>query len=195
MESRYLWLLDNGHASSTPGKRSPLTDIGTQLMEYEFTRDIVARIAEKLNTAGISNYILIPEVDTDVPIANRAERANSLLAEKPKLYVSVHGNANGYGESWDAAHGIETFYCMGSVKGKRMAGTFQKKLIELTGLKDRGIKTAEFVVLTKTQMPAILTENGFYTNKEECAKMMDAGWRDLVAEAHVQAIIELDPVL
>lgn len=195
MESRYLWLLDNGHAGSTPGKRSPVTDNGQQLRIYEFTRDIVNRIAAKLDAAGISNYILIPETEEDISAVDRADRANSLLAEKPKLYISVNGNANGYSESWDAASGIETYYCMGSAKGKRMAGTFQKKLIEYSGLKDRGVKTAEFIVLTKTQMPAILTGNGFYTNKDECTRMFEPEFREQIANAHVQAIIELDPIL
>ncbi|MEI6765139.1 MAG: N-acetylmuramoyl-L-alanine amidase [Bacteroidota bacterium] len=195
MESKYLWLLDNGHAKSTPGKRSLVFENGAQLFEYEYTRDLVSRIAAKLEAVGISYHILIPETDEDIPVIDRATRANQFAADKPKLYVSVHGNANGFGQTWDDAHGIETFYCIASSKGKRMAGIFQKKLIELTGLRDRGVKTAEFVVLNKTQMPAIRTENGFYTNKDECAKMADPAWRELVAEAHFQAIIELDPIL
>ena len=41
--NKYLWLLDPGHGIDTPGKRSPLWPDGTQLMEFEFNRDIVRR--------------------------------------------------------------------------------------------------------------------------------------------------------
>ena len=42
-------LLDNGHGKNCAGKRSPKLEDGSQFFEYEFNRDIVRRIAEKLN--------------------------------------------------------------------------------------------------------------------------------------------------
>jgi N-acetylmuramoyl-L-alanine amidase len=38
-------------------------------------------------------------------------------------------------------------------------------------------------------MPAILSENGFHTNKEECAKMFTKEWNEKIAQAHVNAIL------
>ena len=43
-QKRYLWLLDNGHGETTPGKRSPIFDDGRQLFEYEFNRAVVTRM-------------------------------------------------------------------------------------------------------------------------------------------------------
>ena len=49
-ESKYLWILDNGHGGmidgvyQTPGKRSPVWPDGTQLFEGEFNRAIVDRL-------------------------------------------------------------------------------------------------------------------------------------------------------
>ena len=47
-QKRYLWLLDNGHGETTPGKRSPIFDDGRQLFEYEFNRAVVARMKKRL---------------------------------------------------------------------------------------------------------------------------------------------------
>ena len=57
-------------------------------------------------------------------------------------------------------------------------------------LKDRGIKTADFTVLTDTEMPAVLIEHGFYTNKEECEKLKSDSFRQKCAECDSKGILE-----
>ena len=42
-------LIDNGHGSDTPGKRSP----DGRFREYAFNRDITARVASKLTSLGL----------------------------------------------------------------------------------------------------------------------------------------------
>ena len=42
-------LLDNGHGEETPGKCSPVWPDGSRLREYEFARDIVRRIFDRLH--------------------------------------------------------------------------------------------------------------------------------------------------
>lgn len=96
-----VMLLDNGHAKSTPGKRSPVWDDGYQFFEYEFNRDIVARIASKLETLGIRYEIITPEVDKDIRLTERAKRVNSFCNKYGKnncFLISVHANASGNGE-------------------------------------------------------------------------------------------------
>ena len=73
--------MDNGHSSSTKGKRSPKFKDGTQLMEYKFNRIIVKRIAEKLNCLGIEYFILVPEEDKDIPPISPAEMMENILKE------------------------------------------------------------------------------------------------------------------
>lgn len=190
MAGNFLWILDNGHGKSTPGKRSPLLEDGRQLLEYEFTRDIVQKLSLKLDTVGIGYHILVPEIEGDVTLAERVKRANKLDSPLPQLFVSVHGNAQS--DKWGSASGIETYYYQSSLKGRRLASVFQEHLIETLGWKDRGVKTANFYVIKNTSMPAILTETGFYSNKDECLKLLSEDWRDKIAEAHSLAIQEIE---
>ncbi|MBN1182133.1 MAG: N-acetylmuramoyl-L-alanine amidase [Bacteroidales bacterium] len=192
MASTYLWILDNGHGKATAGKRSPKLDDGRQLLEYEYNRKIVAKLIEKLNVASIDNHNLVPETEGDISLEERVKRANDLTSAKPKMYVSIHGNAYGSGSSWTSPNGIETYYYTSSLKGRRMARIFQEHLIEEVGWNDRGIKTANFYVLKYTDMPAVLSENGFYTNKDECIKMLDDTWIEKIATAHFKAIKEIE---
>lgn len=45
------------------------------------------------------------------------------------------------------------------------------------------------IAITKyTAMPAILTENGFYTNPKQCIKMLEDETIIRIAEAHIKGI-------
>lgn len=197
-KGRYLWCLDNGHGKKTPGKRSPLFDDGkTRFFEYEFNRDIVQRIREALDKYDVKYYITVPEVDIDDFLKGRVDRANNLKSDLPKIFVSVHANAApaASSESWAPASGIETWFFHGSKRSQKLASVFQKYLIKKTGFRNRNIKsqpTGQFYVLRNTNMPAVLTENGFYNNKVEAAELMKPEVRQKIADAHVAAILEIE---
>lgn len=200
-KGRYLWCLDNGHGKLQAGKRSPLFDDGeTRFLEYEFNRDIVERIMKALDKKGVKYFDVVPDYLTVGSfLSERVERANKKQSDLPKIYVSVHANAGPApdAESWinDSIKGAETWYAHNSTKGKKIAAVFQKHIVAQTGMKNRNLKsTAEksLYVLTKTSMPAILTENGFYNNKEEAAKLMRNDFRQKIADAHIAAILEIE---
>ena len=48
-------------------------------------------------------------------------------------------------------------------------------------------KVANYKIL-RCSHPAILTESGFYTNKEECEFMLSNEGKDLISTLHVNAI-------
>lgn len=194
---RYLWCLDNGHGKKTAGKRSPKFN-DQQFFEYEFNRDVVKRMMAKMDEIGIEYFNVVPEVDVDNILEERVKRANVKSSSLPKLYLSIHSNAApaAHGK-WSAPHisGIETWYYHNNNRGKKMAAVFQKHLIEATGWKNRHIKsrpTKQFYVLKKTNMTAILTENGFYNNEAQCKELMKDTTRQKIAEAHIAAIMEIE---
>ena len=45
-------------------------------------------------------------------------------------------------------------------------------------------------MLKDTDMPAVLIEHGFYTNKEECKKLKDSAFRQKCAECDAKGILE-----
>ncbi len=185
-----LWILDNGHGIDTPGKRSPVYD-GVQLLEYEFTRDIVNRIAILLGWAGIEYTNLVPETN-DISLMERVRRAN--VWGDNSVYVSIHANAGG-------GRGIEVYTSPGQTKSDAIATIFLQSFNNVfpetrirTDISDGDPdKEANFAVLTKTLMPAILTESFFMDTKAECQKylMTDEG-RQLIAVAHYQAIMNIE---
>lgn len=197
-QARFLWCLDNGHGSKTAGKRSPKLSDGRQFLEYEFNRDVVKRIITALDELGVKTFNVVPEVDTDNFLEGRVGRANKKQSDLPKLFVSVHSNAAPAPPGkWSSPiiNGIETWFFHNSRKGRKLAAVFQKHLIAKTGWKDRMTKSQskrQFYVLRNTNMTAVLTENGFYNNKAQCLDLLKDSVRQKIADAHVDAIMEVE---
>ena len=55
--------------------------------------------------------------------------------------------------------------------------------------KDNGIKSAPFVVLLGAQMPAVLVEIGYCTNKDEAARLLNPKYRMTIAEGLAEGIL------
>lgn len=185
-------LLDNGHGKETAGKRSPIWSDGSQLFEWEFNRDIVRRIAEKLQADGIPYRVLVPE-ENDVSLTERARRANEYAKEfNGKAYVlSIHANAGG-GTGW------EVYTSPGQTPSDAIATVFFEEAgreFVPDGWRMRSDysdgdpdKEANFAILTKTTCPAVLTENFFMDTEKDCRFIMSEDGRERIANMHVAAI-------
>ena len=195
--SKTLVILDNGHGIDTPGKRSPIWSNNTQLFEWKFNRDIVDYIIQYLQVANIS-YVKLVEETQDISLKDRVDRINSIFKEykdKYKIYlISVHGNA---ADNAPTANGIEVFTSIGETKSDIIAEVFYEKLKNLgwkmrPNRSNKGGKEENFYILKNSYCPAVLTENGFYTNEEECKKMLDYYWQKEIALAHYKAIQDIE---
>ena len=190
-------LLDNGHGGlingeyQTSGKRSPIWQDGSQLFEGEFNRSIVARIVESLTALQMPYINIVPET-RDVTLSTRIKRAND-VTNKSCFYLSVHSNAGG-------GKGFEVFTSPGETTSDKIASIFGEEFNKIfpnrklrADYSDGDLdKESSFAVIRKTRMPAVLTENFFMDNEEECKKLlMTRQGRDLIADFHVNAIIRV----
>lgn len=167
--------IDAGHGWDTPGKRTP-----DGMREYEFNRETALFLREFIN----ADTLFVHHDSHDMPLVKRVQKVNQARAD---LYVSIHANA--YGEGWTSAHGIETYvYTSRPAVALKMAQSVQNELTAATGRRDRGVKTANFYVLRKTNMPAILIEAGFMTNREEAGLLKTTQYRKTCALAIADGI-------
>ena len=200
--ARYTWLLDPGHGGiingvyQTAGKRSPHFPDGTILYEGEFNRDVVGRIIHLCQQHNLDSINLV-DTEADLSLRHRVTKANLFHKEnKNSIYVSVHANAFGNGKEFNQAKGICTFHHYKSINGKKLAQVLQEKLAFFTNFRSRGIRAndtwANFYVLRKTHMPAVLSENGFMTNFDDAIALMDPNVRQAIANAHFAMIQEIE---
>jgi N-acetylmuramoyl-L-alanine amidase len=137
--------------------------------------------AELAKYEGVTVYFA-HEQGRDVPLRERTDRANKLGVD---LYVSLHANAGG-------GTGIETFvHPKSSAKSREVAEVIQRNLIKATGMRDRGVKTADFHVVRETKMPAMLIEHGFMDHADDLPKLKSDAFRVLCAQTNVKSIAEV----
>ena len=111
-------------------------------------------------------------------------RLNKLYALYQKPY-SLSANTRKFTD--DRVFGIETHYYKA---GKEIAEVFQNQLKGLS--KNRGIKQSNFYIIKYTSMPAILTENGFYSNEDQCREMLTKDFQYEIAYQHYKATKEIE---
>ena len=189
-------LIDNGHGMETPGKRSPLLPNGRRLYEWEFTRRVAKKCAELAYLFKLNVVILVPE-DNDVSLTERANRANRYVdshRNEKCVLLSIHGNAAGNGVSWSSARGWEAWTTIGKTNSDKLAECLYNAGKELLPADtkfrtDKGDgdqdKESNFTVIYKAKCPAVLTENFFYDNQEDCKYMLSNEGIDSIARLHL----------
>ena len=189
-------LIDNGHGENTPGKRSP----DGVLREYAYTREIADCIVRELAKRGYDAERIVKE-NLDVPLAERARRANELcgkLGTSNVILVSIHCNAAGSGSEWMKARGWSAYTTKGQTKADDLANCLYAAAESVfVGQKIRKDMSdgdpdweENFYILQKTKCPAVLTENFFQDNKEDVEFLFSSEGKQQIVKVHVDGIIK-----
>ena len=187
-------LIDPGHGIDTPGKRSP----DGLFLEYLWNRQVADLLLERLVSMGIDASLVVTETN-DVTLRNRVNRVNTIcnkVGASNVLLVSIHANAAGNGSSWMNAKGWSCYTSKGKTKSDQVAEclyeAFEAEFPDRKIRKDLsdGDKDWEenFYVLEKSRCPAVLLENFFYDNREECAWMLQEETKRRIAYAAAKGI-------
>ena len=144
---------------------------------------IHANAATDRRARGVETYYL--DLATDATAQTAAARENAAsrdgMHDLPKLVQSITMH-NKLDESRD------------------LAGMVQRNLIRAVrelhpGAQDLGVKQAPFVVLIGANMPSVLAEISFLTNQEDAAFLATDAYRDRIADALLQSILEYQRTL
>ena len=188
-----LVILDSGHCEKVAGKKSP----DSSFYEWQFNNEMQYKIKERLEDHNIKVYLTNPSpkgID-EIGLTKRTELANSYWVKenKPKsLFISLHANA--YGSDFNSARGTETYIASNASNNSKNAAQLINNSIFDTfkkldaNAKNRGVKTNNFTVIHKANMPSILVEYGFYTNKDDLNILKNN--KNELTEATVRGICE-----
>src|SRR6266404_4132780 len=187
-------VLDPGHGGYDKGAVSRFG------YEKDYALDVARKLRPLLQAKGLK-VILTREGDYFVPLEVRANIANKA---KDAIFVSIHFNAT---DRDAAASGFE-IYCLTprgapSTADDSLALSFMNvqpgtgvdthsigvaaciyhSILGHTAEPDRGIKRARFAVLRLTQIPSVLIEGGFMTERGESRMIAKPEWRADFARA------------
>lgn len=174
---RLVVVLDPGHGGRDPGA------VGiNNLQEKLVIFPISMRVAQLLEQQGVT-VVMTRSDDRTVDLQARVDIAERARAN---VFVSIH--ANSISLSRPDVNGIESYYA--SDTGRQLAASLQASMLAATGMHDRGVKQARFYVIRRTSMPAALVEVGFVTGAQDYPKLVDAAWRETMANAIARGILQ-----
>lgn len=159
--------LDAGHGGSDPGA---IGSDGTK--EKNITLPITKMLKEILEDKGAKVYMTrTTDVDVFGPNASDAEelQARVNVGEKynSDMFVSLHINSSVNKN----VGGFSTYYYPKTDNDLRLAKNIQSKLAANFGVDDLGVRQANFYVIKRISMPAVLVEMCFISNEKELTLM------------------------
>lgn len=206
-----LLLIDYGHGGfvngeyQTFGKQYHFTGKNQRKLSI-YEGDINRKIALKLKELCLKNGVpfldvLTGEIDTmhinpwDVPLKSRVRKANQVRRES--YYLSIHSNAVASNQSGkgEPARGFSVFTSIGETESDKWASQQVHAYRRwFAGIYDGAIRSqayqdgdpdyeANFYVLRKTKMPAILVENLFFDNYLDALALIEEGFQLQIAHS------------
>jgi N-acetylmuramoyl-L-alanine amidase len=192
-------VIDAGHGGHDSGAR------GVYGYEKDFALKMALSVRDALTKRGFKT-VLTRSDDTFISLGGRFAVAN---ATPRSIFISLHFNSGG-----SAASGIETFalspegtantqigrstdfsstnYRTGNKRDSEniaLATAVHAMVVHRFKLVDRGIKRARWSVLTGCSRPSILFEGGFVTNSQDCRLIASPTYRDAIATAIGDAVV------
>lgn len=169
-------VLDAGHGGKDQGTSAK------EVLEKDINLKIVQKTQKLLEDAGYK-VGMVRNDDTFVKLGERAEYANEREA---KVFVSIHCNSSESGKG----NGIETYYAEEKTEDSRPLAEFiQENVILQTNARDREARTADYAVISHTDMPAALVEVGFLSDADERTLLQQDDYQELLAKGIADGII------
>lgn len=179
-----LIAIDPGHGGSDPGA------IGSnKTQEKAITLAIAKNVKTLLEKAG-AKVVMTRQDDRDVygVAATASEELNARTtvanSKKADIFLSIHIDSFTSSE----AGGTTTYYYQKTPYDALLAQTIQTSLQQATGFLNRGAKPANFYVVKRSFMPAVLTEVGFISNPAEEKLLNTPQFQQRVAQGLVQGL-------
>lgn len=192
--------LDPGHGFDDTGTESGYLPSDTK--EADITLDVALKVRELLRAAGIEVLMThdtneIPagaELDADGKyLMDPMERAAFANGHDIDLYVSIHCDSY---EADETVSGMRTYYHLNGGRDKateELAACIAEKFEAAVGGKKPVLKSMSaddaYYVIKHIDVPSVLTELGFVTNREDAEDMLTDVWRQTAAQGIADGIL------
>ena len=175
-------VLDPGHGGRQPGV------VRDGIRESDMVLQVTQKLLQLIEADGFIRAYTTRNSDVYVSLADRARLGNNT----GDLFLSIHINSS----TNIAAHGIETYFRANSLDNFRsltsrnFADIIHRNKLVTLGSNDRGVRTANFVVLRYSTIPAVLVELGFMSNAAERERITGTEFQWQAARALYNGLLE-----
>lgn len=182
--------IDAGHWYGEPGRRCLKSVDPKETREWTMNDRVADYFAEA--AAQYEGVEVLRVDDTsgkkNVTLSDRASKANKWGAD---FYLSLHHNA---GVNGGKGGGVVTFCYKNGGNAQKYRDAIYDAVISAGGLKGNRADpktTANFEVLRKTTMPAVLIECGFMDSTTDIPKIITTAYSKLVGYAMMEGVAKI----
>ena len=181
--SKFKILIDAGHGGFDNGALAKFED----KHEAQLNLEIALKLKVELENIGYS--VSLTREDENALSATKngdmARRKAIIKDSNADMLVSIHMNSN----KDSSISGPICYFMPGSISGEELAKEIQNTLNDdLSPKKPKKIQSQNYFVLRAGDMPSVLVECGFISNKAEEKKLNNKSYQDKIAKAVAKGI-------
>ena len=185
----YVVVIDPGHGGKDPGK------VGvTGVLEKEINLQIAKKLKLLLEAEDVTVVLtrdsddgLYQESDRNKKVADMRARCAMIADVQPDAVISIHQNS--YHE--ESVKGAQCFYHTSSKEAKELAELLQEQFREMDDSNKRQIQSnSSYYLLKKTEVPTVIAECGFLSNREDEGKLTQESYQEQLAWGMHLAILK-----
>jgi len=157
-----------------------------KIWEHQLTLQMATILGEKLEKEGARVVYTRTPFDywrQSFSIADDNKARGKLANEmKADVYIAIHCD-------WDVRsrnNGVTTYYK--TAPSEKLGEDIHRQLIQSLKATNRHLRHDTFTVLEQAQMPAVLIETGFLSNRREVKKLSDPKYQTKIANAILEGL-------
>jgi stage II sporulation protein D len=128
-----------------------------------------------------AEVFLTRDHDVSMALSDRATLSNG---KRPNFFLSV--GQNSFPNS--TASGTEIYYYRGDSHGEKLSRLIIEELSGSLGLKNRGVRTAEYYLLREVKASAVVIQMLYISNPQDEKLLCDKSFREAASAAIFRAI-------
>ncbi len=145
------------------------------LREKDVNLEIALKLRDVLCIQGAEAF-LTRDSDVGMTLSDRAEFSNG---KRPDFFLSVGQNSFPN----PTASGTEIYCYRGDHRGEKLSKFIMESLTGSLGLKNRGVRMAEFYLLREVKASAVIIQLLYISNPKDEELLLDQGFVEAAAEA------------
>ncbi|MCR5432700.1 MAG: N-acetylmuramoyl-L-alanine amidase [Lachnospiraceae bacterium] len=181
VSNRGVIVIDPGHGGYDSGILS------SKKYEKQVDLEIAMLLSEDLKDKGFDVFLTRTD-DNFLGVNDRVDLANE--QEEALALISIHQNFS----DKDSDEGVEV-HTVQNEKNEQLAQLIVDEVAENTGAINGGVKLSDnLVICSKVDMPAVVVECGYLTNKREAQNLWEESYQKKIASAIASAVDTFVPV-
>lgn len=185
----FIVVIDAGHGGIDGGCVGKATGVYESDLNLEYAKIL----ASQLKNMGISSVLtrtdsngLYEEGVSNRKKSDMKKRKEIIENASPMLVVSIHMNSY----TRDSSRGAQAFYKKGNEEGGKLCSDIQDELHSMLDYASSQEKVGDYYIVNCTDIPSVLIECGFLSNREEEALLMSKDYKEKVCYAITCGIIK-----